>query len=92
MENLKNYYRGMEKLVLIISIGVWLAVNIFLDFIAEVMTNVPELENINPFIIKWILGYIGAATITYAVYKKILKYIDEKAWKKKFPQWDYSGE
>lgn len=104
MKELKNYYNKRKNFLQVILVPVWLLLCIIFskinDFIAalfyEFTTNkigIITTENLFVFelILDVLLDLIAPTTIIFLVYGKLLQYIDEKAWKKKYPQFDISG-
>lgn len=106
MEELKKYYKNCKNKIFVGSIACWLIFSMVFSFLNEELTklliklaNDPEITyitNYNIDIIKYIISIVidifAPTSLVIALYIFTLKYIDEKRWKKKFPQYDISGE
>ncbi len=106
MKELKKYYEKWKNKLLAFIIPFWLLFSMIFWVINEGVrefllkcANDPQIiyiTNENIYIVEYIFSFIidilAPTSIVIMVYLCSLKYINEKGWKKKFPQYDISGE
>lgn len=105
MKELKDYYNNWRRKLQVLSVPIWLLLSlIFLnlnELITEYMNkwanneiNVITKENLLVFklILDLLLDFIAPTSIVILFYSLVLKYVDEKGWKKKYPEYDISGK
>ncbi len=106
MKELKEYYKKRADIVLICCLAFWFILAISYYFFSTTISDwiISEANNQNniwiqqdnlsliQFTANFFLGLIAPTTLVSIIYKFFLKYIDEKGWKKKFPQYNISGE
>ena len=92
---LKEYYKKCESKILKWSIAGWallsLIFNILKDNLNNAIVNWPA-GNISKEILVWFFAWVTPTSIILVLYYSICDHINKKHWKKKFPQYDISGE
>lgn len=104
MKELKDYYKKWRTWIQVLSVLIWLLLSLgFLNLnesISNVMNgwasnkiNIITQDNLVIFklILDLLLDFIAPASIVVFLYNIALKYVDEKGWKKKYPEFDISG-
>lgn len=102
MKQLKEYYKNSKKNIQKILFVVWIVLYLIFsridtclsDCINQCATNGTITQGqlaVIELLKGCLLDFIAPATIVYGIYKKAIKYIDEKRWKKKYPELDISG-
>lgn len=95
---LTEYYKSKAASAFNNSIVIWVVYSVLLLILKNFISNlVPaadkfQYHEIVSFALTTVLGTVGATTVTKYGYKRYLKYVNEKGWKKKFPEYDLSGE
>jgi len=106
VKELKDYYEKSKNTLLLVSIPLWVVLAVVFFFLGEgisawfaslaVNPNItwitPENEKITQYIFSLLIDFAAPTSIVVAFYFGTLKYIDSTGWKKKFPQYDVSGE
>lgn len=105
MQKLREYYEKQEKRLRVVAILSWFLLTFLFkelnDFVADFLNNYVqgEIEMLNLVRIAYVqlffeilIDLVAPASIVIVAYNCMLKYVDEKGWKKRFPQYDISGE
>ena len=104
MKELKEYYKKWKTRLQIILVPIWLLLSLaffelnelIAKYIGVLATNQIQIitqDNALIFnlILEILLDMIAPAAIVFGVYSFALKYVNEKGWKKKYPEYDISG-
>lgn len=106
MTELKDYYNKWKDKLLLLSIPCWLILAVVFFPINDIFSGLlagwadnPDIkyitqnnEQIFYYIFSLLLDFLAPTTITVILFSCCINYIDQKGWKKKFPQYDVSGE
>jgi len=99
MKVLKDYYEKCKNEWFERSIVIWAFLTLFFIFLNEwlstsiiVLVADPTVLWITKNVFVLLLGCVAPTAITITLYFSILDYINREQWKKKFPQYDVSGE
>ncbi|MCM1232498.1 MAG: hypothetical protein NC489_20435 [Ruminococcus flavefaciens] len=106
MTELKNYYNKWREKLMLLSIPCWLILVLVFSCINDIFSrclaywvNNPNITYINQSnemffysIFNLFLDFVAPTTITVILFSRCLNYINQKGWRKKFPQYDVSGE
>ena len=100
MNILKDYYDSWKKRAWPICLVVWVilvlifyVLNVklsdFLDLLNIIWIN--ENKEFVQYVVTLLVGFVSPTSLSIGLYFGILKYIDTKGWKKKFPNYDIGG-
>lgn len=105
MKELKDYYKKCKRNIRMLLVPTWLFLYIISSYLNDILSvflnkcaineiGIITQENLLIFnlILDVLLDFIAPTTIIVSVYGLLLRYIDKKAWKKKYPQFDISGK
>jgi len=100
MKELKNYYEKSKKKWFYITVSVWVILTMIFSVMEKAFSKLVTIWAINQDLISEsyiqvlfvFLSALVPTTIVFVSYFSILNYIDQKGWKKKFPQYDISGK
>lgn len=106
MGELKEYYEQWKRnlLWICISIGIIMSILFFKlsNYLVEGLQNIinndtlpyinSENEVVFKFFLQYFLGLFTPGGIVFFIYTKVLKYINEDAWKKRFPNYNIDGK
>lgn len=106
MGELKEYYEQWKHKIfwICISIGIILSILFFMlsNYLVEGLQNIinndtlsyinSENEVVFKFFLQYFLGLFAPGGIVFFIYTKVLKYINENAWKKRFPNYNIDGK
>jgi hypothetical protein len=96
---LEDYYENWKKRLQELCMGIWFITAMGLlsihDLAKEFLENSDLLSQFNMDYVTSILmlfGFASPSLLAIFIYNKSCSYIDTKLWKRKFPQYDISGE
>lgn len=101
MNVLKEYYNNCKKKIFSFCLVIWAVLIICLYFIdghisqwaTAIATILPFLNGrVIEYVLNLLLNCIAPTSFSIVLYVKLLDYVNEKRWKKKFPQYDIDGE
>jgi len=88
---LLEYYNKQQKKLFKCSIAAWAFLTLLMTWLGDFLSaRIP-----NAFaqgVLEWVLALAAPTTIVVFFYFHILKLVDTKWWKQKYPEYDISGE
>ena len=94
-QKLMEYYEEQQKKLFTWSIVVWILMTVFMAWLEVVLrVEISKLTSseIVKEALKILLALVTPTTIVWLTYSYILKIVDTKWWKRKYPQYDISGK
>jgi len=93
MKELKNYYRKWKRITFWMSLVIFIVLAIIFQALNEyVATHIAGMDFLGRMVIGVLLSAATPIGITLGGGKLWLMYVNNKRWKKKYPEYDVSGK